>query len=190
MHRKIIILLAAFGIMATGITIDAGGQKSVGVSSQANKRVPVITGTAVSIKPYVNIPEQTEDKPQIEVKVIERVPAETVTDEEKELMAKLITNEGLSEGYQGMRYICAVLLNRRNSSTFPNTILGVISQKNQFSVWPNLINKYKPTEEVYRAIEDELMERSDEKIVYFRTGHYHSYGTPAFKYKRHYFSTE
>ena len=50
-----------------------------------------------------------------------------------DLLARLINGEARGEPYQGQIAVGAVVLNRVKSSEFPNTISGVIYQKNQFS---------------------------------------------------------
>ncbi|MEG1141420.1 MAG: cell wall hydrolase [Clostridia bacterium] len=49
------------------------------------------------------------------------------------LLARLINGEARGESYVGQVAVGAVVLNRVKSSSFPNTISGVIYQKGQFS---------------------------------------------------------
>lgn len=49
------------------------------------------------------------------------------------LLARLVNGEARGEVYQGQVAVAAVILNRVKSSSFPNTISGVIYQKGQFS---------------------------------------------------------
>lgn len=50
-----------------------------------------------------------------------------------DLLARLINGEARGEPYEGQVAVGAVVLNRVKSAEFPNTITGVIYQKNQFS---------------------------------------------------------
>ena len=50
------------------------------------------------------------------------------------------------------------------------------------------IHDMTPTKQVYKIIEQELYMRYNCEILYFRMNRYHSFGTPCFKYKDHYFS--
>jgi N-acetylmuramoyl-L-alanine amidase len=50
-----------------------------------------------------------------------------------DLLARLINGEARGEPYKGQVAVGAVVMNRVKSSEFPNTISGVIYQKNQFS---------------------------------------------------------
>lgn len=49
------------------------------------------------------------------------------------LLARLINGEARGEPYQGQVAVGAVILNRVKNPNFPNTIAGVIYQKDQFS---------------------------------------------------------
>lgn len=51
------------------------------------------------------------------------------TEEEAELLARLMTSEAAGEGDQGMAYVLMVVLNRVRSDQFPNTVKEVIFQK-------------------------------------------------------------
>lgn len=59
--------------------------------------------------------------------------ASNVATDEVTLLAALIQCEAGGESYEGQVAVGAVVLNRVNSSSFPNTISGVIYQSGQFS---------------------------------------------------------
>lgn len=104
-----------------------------------------------------------------------------------EQMAQIVWLEARGEEYMGQRYVAAVILNRVESNIFPNTVLEVISDKGQFATY-RARNRAKPDEVTYKAIKDEIENRSNEEILYFRSGHYHKGHPQAFKYGNHYFS--
>lgn len=54
-------------------------------------------------------------------------------DDMVELLARLINGEARGESYLGQVAVGAVIMNRVKSPSFPNTIAGVIYQKDQFS---------------------------------------------------------
>lgn len=123
-------------------------------------------------------------------KVEDRVRIEK-TNREAEIhyLARCVEAEAGNQGLLGKRYVVDVILNRVDDERFPDTIRGVIDEKNQFEVTSNgMIESVYPTEETMRAIELEMNERTDCEILYFRTEHYHSFGTPCFQYNDHYFS--
>lgn len=70
-----------------------------------------------------------------------------------ELLARVINGEARGEPYKGQVAVGAVIMNRVESSEFPNTISGVIYQANQFScVMDGQINKaIDPNSTVYKA---------------------------------------
>ncbi len=72
------------------------------------------------------------------------------------LLAKLVYGEARGESYKGQVAVAAVVLNRVSSSSFPNTISGVIYQNGAFSCVSNgSINK-TPSSEAIRAALDAL----------------------------------
>ena len=109
-----------------------------------------------------------------------------------ELMAICVMAEAGNQGIDGMRMVCDVILNRVDSPDFPNTIEGVITQKNQFLSYSDggMQRRNIPSEDCYKACQMELEKRGWPGLLYFRTGGYSQYGTPAFKYGDHYFSTK
>lgn len=93
------------------------------------------------------------DKPLPTVKVVQKKApvkqTETVSTgkynfsaSELDLFARIVRAESGSESYTGQVAVASVILNRIDSGQFPNTLQGVIYQKNQFSPVTNgAINK-------------------------------------------------
>ena len=97
--------------------------------------------------------------------------------------------EAANQGYKGKRLVACVILNRVEAKGFPNSIEGVINQKNQFEVVVNgSIYEADISQETFEAVTAEIEQRSNSDILYFREGCYHSFGTPILKHKDHYFS--
>lgn len=72
------------------------------------------------------------------------------------LLARLINGEARGESYTGQVAVGAVVLNRVKSSSFPNTISGVIYQKNAFTaVTDGQMNK-PVNQSCYNAARDAL----------------------------------
>lgn len=109
-----------------------------------------------------------------------------------EKFAICVMAEAGNQGFDGMRLVADVLLNRLESPDFPNTIEDVILQKNQFSSYSDggMERWNVPSEECYQACKMELENRWHPELLYFRTGRYSEYGTPAFKFGDHYFSSK
>jgi len=80
------------------------------------------------------------------------------TEEDVRLLAQLIYGEAGGEPYEGQVAVGAVVMNRVESASFPNTIEGVIYQKRQFSCVDDG-NFYKEIPEystVYQAAREAL----------------------------------
>lgn len=111
-----------------------------------------------------------------------------------ELLAICVEAEAGNQGWQGKRLVADVILNRVEDKTgqWPDTITGVISQKNQFtSFWDgNMAGIWEPSEETYQAVRMEVEQRAYPGIYYFREGEWPGYGTPWEKVGAHYFSTK
>lgn len=107
-----------------------------------------------------------------------------VTAYEISLLEMVAMNEAGNQGIQGMRYVVACVLNRVDSLLWPNTIEDVVYMPNQFATG----NKWKISNDCKEAVRQELYERSDDKIIFFCSTGYNYYGTPAFRYRGHWFS--
>jgi N-acetylmuramoyl-L-alanine amidase len=79
----------------------------------------------------------------------------TISDNDLDLLAKLITAEAGDEPYEGQVAVAAVVLNRTKSGEFPTTIREVINQPGQFSSLPKLPATV-PTESSFRAAKEAL----------------------------------
>jgi N-acetylmuramoyl-L-alanine amidase len=72
------------------------------------------------------------------------------------LLSKLVYAEARGEPYKGQVAVAAVVLNRVRSSSFPNTITGVIYQKNAFSCINNGAINNTPNSAAIRAARDAM----------------------------------
>ena len=75
-----------------------------------------------------------------------------MTNEEVIMLQKIAVAEAHGKDEETMAQIMLTVLNRRQSDEFPNSIEGVITEKNQFSTYPKLYNKYEPNETSIRAL--------------------------------------
>lgn len=76
-----------------------------------------------------------------------------LTEEEIELLAKILWVEARGESEAGQEAVVEVIFNRMVSEDFPNTLYDVLSQKNptQFASW-KLRDTAEPTEKEYTSI--------------------------------------
>ena len=79
-----------------------------------------------------------------------------LNDEEIMLLSKLVAGEARGESYEGQVAVAAVVINRVKDSRFPNSLEGVIYQKNAFSVVKNGTIYAEPTSSTYRAAQEAL----------------------------------
>lgn len=87
-----------------------------------------ICETEEPIETFIETEEVYESEP------IDTTPVYDYTEEELDLLARLIYSEGGIESYNTQLMIGSVVMNRVDSDLFPNTIREVIYQENQFSV--------------------------------------------------------
>lgn len=112
-----------------------------------------------------------------------------LTDDEVELLALLTMAEAEGEPEYGQRLVIDSVLNRMDSERFPDSVHDVVYQKNQYSsMTGGRAARCFVKEELRELVRSELKERTDYDVVFFRTGHYHPYGTPLFRVGAHYFS--
>lgn len=99
----------------------------------------------------------------------------TFAEEDLYLLANLIYCEAGGEPYEGKLAVGAVVINRVLSSVYPDTVLGVIYQKKQFSPVGSgrlalALGDNKATADCYRAAEEAMSGMSNVgNCVYFRT---------------------
>lgn len=92
-----------------------------------------------------------------------------LTDFEWDALAQLIMAEARGESFEVQYYIACTVLNRADSSLFPNTVAGVIYQTQPiqfYGAWTN--ERYEPTDGVLEAIQMALEEnRTPSDLFYF-----------------------
>lgn len=112
-----------------------------------------------------------------------------ISDDELELLALVTMAEAEDESELGKRLVIDTVLNRVDSSHFPNTITDVIYQKHQFtSMWNGRYKKTYVDDYVRNLVLEELKDRTNSDVIFFRMDRYSDYGTPLFKEDGHYFS--
>ena len=129
---------------------------------------------------FLNIPEETQEE---EETVDERV----VLYDSIDMLARCVEAEAGNQGLLGKRLVVDVILNRVDSERFPNDVASVISQKGQFAVYPNAMNRVTVSQETLDAIVLELERRTDDRILFFTARHYNKYCIPAYQCGDHFF---
>ncbi len=80
----------------------------------------------------------------------------SVSQSDLDLLARCVYGESRGEPYNGQVAVAAVVLNRVRSSKFPNTIYGVIYQKNAFTAVNDGQINLTPNQTAYNAARDAL----------------------------------
>lgn len=115
------------------------------------------------------------------------VPESPLTDKELDLLARVIHAESGNQDEKGKRLVADTVLNRMAYNNAD--IHSIVYADGQFSTAPILYNADNtPTEEELQIAFEESISQIDYEVYYFRTGHYHACGHPAFQWGAHYFS--
>jgi N-acetylmuramoyl-L-alanine amidase len=117
---------------------------SVGVIMALNKMENSIIRKGEKLKlPIINLSKR-------------QVLARTLSQSDIELMARTIHGEARGEPYMGQVAVGAVIINRVISDEFPDTVKGVIYQKNQFTAVSDGQIHYTPNNTAFRAAREAL----------------------------------
>lgn len=73
-----------------------------------------------------------------------------------EMMARVVHGEARGESYKGKVAVAAVILNRKQSAEFPNTVYRVIFQPNAFTAVNDGQYNLPPNREAYQAVIDAI----------------------------------
>lgn len=115
--------------------------------------------------------------------VSEPIKAAEITDNDIYLIASVTTSESGNQCILGQRYVIDTILNRADESGL--SISGVVNSPNQYSK-----GRPKPSKEMIELVKQEIECRTNDKVFYFRTKRYHSFGYPLIKIQDHYFSSK
>lgn len=138
------------------------------------------------------MPPVSEESPQVENSMVDEEFEQELPYDQLEEVAICVTAEAQNQGYKGMYLVVCVIFNRVKHPDYPDTIHGVISQPYQFTSYSDggMQKWNQPTDECYQAVLDAYNNNRYPELIYFREGGYSEYGTPAFQYGDHYFSTK
>ena len=136
-----------------------------------------------------------EPAPVIQEPVVTEAPVQEpivttgISDADIQLLCLITMAEAGGESELGIRLVIDTILNRMDSPQFPNSVSGVVYQKNQFDPVRNgAINRCYVRDDIYRLVLEEVQNRTNSEVAFFRTQRYSSYGTPLFVVGNHYFS--
>lgn len=135
----------------------------------------------------------SEPEPILESEFIyisESVEEPGVSQEDIDLIALVTMAEAEGECEEGKRLVIDTILNRVDSEHFPDTIYDVIYQPHQFTSMTNgRVDRCYVRDDIVELVKEELEDRYDSDVVFFRTTRYSDYGVPKFQVGAHYFSS-
>ena len=112
-----------------------------------------------------------------------------ISEDDIRLIARMAMAEAESESEYGQRLVIDTILNRVDSSRFPNTVNGVIYQSGQFSPVTNgRLDRCPVRNDFYDLVLEELESRTNSEVLFFNKGGYPSWATPVLQEGVHYFS--
>lgn len=155
-------------------------------------KMPIVDWQTTEVKVSDPVPEiiaVSEPTEQIEELSSVGEPTELIEEPQETasyLLYRVVQAEGYTMGYQGMRYITSAILNlARDRGCSVESVLtsGAYTVVNTGAIW-----RQDLLPETIAAVDDDMACQIDTEIKYFRTGHYHGFGTPCFNWGNVYFS--
>lgn len=134
------------------------------------------------------VEEVNEATEEVMEDIVETKAMRTLTDEELEVLARCVEAEAGNQDLYGRQLVVDVIFNRVDSDQFPDDIINVIYEENQFSVVSDgRIDEVTPSEDTYKAIALECDLQTNTEVLFFCSKGFHPYGTPWKKVGDHYF---
>lgn len=117
-------------------------------------------------------------------------PQEDAEADQFELLCQIVMAEGgNTEPDLGIRLMADGVLNRVESPLFPDSIEEVVYQREQFEpVSSGTLYKWVPTERVIQICAQEMANRTNLQVLYWKTKGYHAGTTPIAVVGHHYYS--
>lgn len=116
-------------------------------------------------------------------------PEYPLTDSEIEFIATVTMAEAENQSEKCKRLVIDTILNRLDSSEFPDTVHDVIYAKNQFEVMVN--GRYErcyAKKSIIKLVKEELLDRTNTQVVYFNSIGYNNWSQPILQDGAMYFS--
>lgn len=175
----LIVLLCVYGV-SNAFLIPVEAKQDITPYPIENPALIANTNPVVLGLKTVPIPEA----------VVSEEPEILASNEEIELIALLTMAEAEGESELGQRLVIDTVLNRVDDPHFPNTISEVVWQRNQFSgMYGERIKRCYVMDKLVELVKEELENRTNYDVIFFRTERYSDYGVPLFQEDHHYFSS-
>ncbi len=163
--------LQPYGVLVDSLKAENASVNNL-ISIDGILQMPVLQTTVLplTLTMPVEADQPIEPKEEIEEEIVE--PAISLSNEEKDLFARLVEAEAKGESYEGKVAVATVVLNRLESPEFPDSVTNVINEvvgsAYAFSPVQNgEINK--PASDDSKKAVDEALTRKDrlQDCIYF-----------------------
>lgn len=157
------LILAAF--ISAGFTVRASAmkaQKQVECVSQSINVTPAYRSVCVKMQTKIEeLQKKKEAEAEAKARARAKAKAEAERLEQEKLLASIIFCEAGNQSYTGQVAVGAVVMNRLNHKSYPDSLEGVIYQKGQFTPavtgWLDKVrNRNGYTDSAMRAAKDAL----------------------------------
>ena len=97
-------------------------------------------------------------------------------------ISRVVEAEAGNQSELGKRLVADTMLNRLNNGSFGEDVKSIVEAEKQYA------NGIIASENTIRIVMEEYRKQTNEEVLYFRTEHYHNFGTDMFQVGDHYFS--
>ncbi|WP_392486048.1 cell wall hydrolase [Haloimpatiens sp. FM7315] len=157
--RKTITFLLLFTLCLCAPKVEGMERDSAPLDYQKNVK---------SLNYQKNIKSLYKEDSKNVIAVFDNKKTYYISSEEVYLMAQVVYGESRGEPYDGKVAVASVILNRVVSGKFPDTVEGVVKQKNAFSCLSNGKITVKPDKASYNAVLDALKGKDPtSKAIFF-----------------------
>ncbi|WNS74928.1 cell wall hydrolase [Bacillus sp. DTU_2020_1000418_1_SI_GHA_SEK_038] len=124
---KKILIAGALSLSLFGFAAESNAATNTHLVHKGESYWTIANQYGISVPHLKKVNNRTSDLLYAGEKIL--IPNSKITAAEKELIARLVHAEAKGEPYAGKVAVATVVLNRLDSSLFPNTVSGVIYEK-------------------------------------------------------------
>lgn len=174
-------------VMASNETIEfeTFAHEYIFATPETTKEVETTTEAVTVVEEQTT--EIVTEEPTTKKKVKKKSSNIDISKSDIDLIALVTIAEAEGESEKGKRLVIDTVLNRMDRNK--QSAYEIIYAKNQYvSMTNGRSDRCKVTDKVRKLVREEIKNRTNYDVLYFRTNHYHNFGTPICKVGSHYFS--
>lgn len=139
---------------------------------------------------FGNLPGVYPYEPKKVIEEITVIEESYISEAEIQIIAMITMAEAENEPEYGKRLVIDTILNRVDSDKFPDTIIDVATQPNQYtSMNSDRMSRCYVRDDIYQLVIEEFKSRTNYDVIFFTSNGYSRYGTPMFQICCHSFSS-